>query len=255
MIAAPSRSRNSSRLGRPVRLSWTASWSRRSSAVRSSVTSRSVPTQRMHLAVRAEHRPGAEVEPAIVAVLGAEAEILRDAAAAQFDGGVERRLEAVAVAGVENLEPVARRPFERAALQAEQILGLRAGVDAVARHVPVPDDVAGAGQRQRLPLGVADRALRHDAAGEGVLHHREADQEHDQHQPAGERRLHDVVDEAAGHRQPRREGPDQQQHPGRDQHDRAVVAVGREIDDQREAEDRRSGRSRSARCPRRPTAR
>ena len=80
-------------------------------------------------------------------------------------------------------------PSSAAAPEPEQVLGLGPGEDAVARHVPVPDDVAGAGQRQRLPLGVADRPLRDDAAGEGVLHDREADQQHDQHQPAGERRL------------------------------------------------------------------
>ena len=113
-----------------------------------------------HLAVRAEHRAGAEMEPVIVAVLGAEAEILGDAPAAQLDRGIEDRLEAVAVGGVEDLEPVAGRALQRAARQAEEILGLRAGEDAVALHVPVPDDVAGAGQRQRPPLGVADRALR-----------------------------------------------------------------------------------------------
>ncbi len=44
--AASMRSRNSSRLGRPVRLSCTASCSRRSSAFLNSVTSVSVPTRR-----------------------------------------------------------------------------------------------------------------------------------------------------------------------------------------------------------------
>ena len=43
-----------------------------------------------HLAVGADHRPGAEVEPEIVAVLRAQAEILGDAAAALLDHGVER---------------------------------------------------------------------------------------------------------------------------------------------------------------------
>ena len=46
-ITVSSRLRNSSRLGRPVRLSWTASWSRRSSAFFCSVTSIIVPTQRI----------------------------------------------------------------------------------------------------------------------------------------------------------------------------------------------------------------
>ncbi len=129
-----------------------------------------------HLAVGAQHRPGAEVEPHVVAVLGAEAEVLRDPAAALLDGGVEQRLEPVAVAGMEEFEPVPCRPLEGAALEPEQVLRLGPGEDAVALHVPVPDDVAGAGQRQGAPLGVADRPLVDHAAGKGMLHHGEADQ-------------------------------------------------------------------------------
>ena len=67
------------------------------------------------------------------------------------------------------------------------------GDDAVARHVPVPDRVARAGHGQRLPLHVAEQALRKRAAGKGVLHDGEADQQDDQDQAAAERRLHDVV--------------------------------------------------------------
>ena len=43
-----------------------------------------------HLAVRPEHRAGAEVEPAIVPVLRAQAEILGDTPAPKFDRRVER---------------------------------------------------------------------------------------------------------------------------------------------------------------------
>ena len=110
-----------------------------------------------HLAIAAEHRAGAEVEPAVMTVFRPQAEILGDAAAAELDRGIERGLEAVAVAGMEDLQPVARRPLERSAAKAEEILRFRAGVDAVAQHVPVPDDVAGAGQRQGASLGLADR--------------------------------------------------------------------------------------------------
>ena len=39
-------------------------------------------------------------------------------------------------------------------------------------------------------------------AGEGVLHHREADQQDDEDQPAAQRRLHDVVVDHAGDRHP-----------------------------------------------------
>ena len=53
---ASSRSKNSSRFGRPVRLSCTASCSRRSSALRGSVTSASVPMMRTTSPSGADHR-------------------------------------------------------------------------------------------------------------------------------------------------------------------------------------------------------
>ncbi len=189
-----------------------------------------------NLAVGAKHRPRPQVEPAIMTVLGAQPEILGDASPLQLDRRVEGRLEAIAVAGMEDLQPVARRPLQRAAAQAEQVLCLRPGEDAVAIDVPVPYDVAGADEGEGLPLGVADLPLHHHPASERVLHHGEADQENDQHEAAGKRRLNDVVDEVAGDRHQRRKRPHQQQNPRRDQHDRTVEAVGSQIDDDRKAE-------------------
>ena len=136
-----------------------------------------------------------------MAVRRAQAEILHQPAAALLEHAVERGAEAVAVERVQHFEPARRRAFERAALEAEQLLGLRAGEDAVGRHVPVPDHVAGAGQRQRAALDVGDDAVG-DAAGEGVLHHGEADQHDDQHEAAEQRRADDVVGDEAGDRQP-----------------------------------------------------
>ena len=75
-----------------------------------------------------------------------------------------------------------------------------------------------------------------DAAGKGVLHDREADQHHDQHQAAEQRRADDVVGDKAGHGKSGRTGPYHQQEPGRDQEHRAVEAMGGEVDHQREAE-------------------
>ena len=145
-----------------------------------------------HLAVGADHRARLEREPEIMAVRRAQAEILHQPAAALLEHAVERGAEAVAVERMQHVEPARRRAFERAALEAEQLLGLRAGVDAVGRHVPVPDHVARAGQRQRAALDVGDDVVG-DAAGESVLHHREADQHDDQHQAAEQRRADDVV--------------------------------------------------------------
>ena len=62
-----------------------------------------------------------------------------------------------------------------------------------------PDPVDG----QRLPLDVGEQALLQRAAGKGVLHDGEADQQDDQDQAAAKRRLDDVVVEHAGDRHPR----------------------------------------------------
>ena len=145
-----------------------------------------------HLAVRADHRPRLEREPEIMAVRRAQAEILRQPPAPLLQHAVERRAETVAVERVQHVEPARRRAFERAALEAEQRFGLRAGEHLVGGDIPVPDHVAGAGQRQRAALDVGDDAGG-DAAGEGMLHHGEADQHDDQHEAAEERRADDVV--------------------------------------------------------------
>ncbi len=159
-----------------------------------------------HLAVGADHRPRLEREPQVMAVRRAQAEILHQPAAALLQHAVERGAEAVAVERMQHVEPARGRAFERAALEAEQRLGFRAGEDLVGGDVPVPDHVAGAGQRQRAALDVGDDAVG-DAAGEGMLHHREADQHHDQHEAAEQRRADDVVGDEAGDGQRRRRSP------------------------------------------------
>ena len=154
-----------------------------------------------HLAVVAEDGPRAQAEPLVVPIVRPQAETLREAAAAGLDHRVERRLEAVAVLRMQHLQPVPGRALQRPAGKAQALLGLGGGVDAVPRDVPVPDDVAGTGERQGAPLGVVHQALGDGAAGEGVLHHREAEEQHEQHQTAGEGRLHHVVGELARHRE------------------------------------------------------
>ncbi len=134
------------------------------------------------LAVGPDHRPGLEAKPMVGAARGAQAEILDDAAAPLLDHGVERGAVAVDVERMKQLEPARGRALEGAALEPELLLDLGADEDLVAGDVPVEDDVAGAGERQRPALGVAHQPLRQDAAGEGVLHDREADQHHDQHE-------------------------------------------------------------------------
>ena len=159
--AASSRSRNSSRFGRPVRLSCTASCSSRSSAVLNSVTSVSVPTSAHHLAVGADHGPRLQREPEIMAVGGAQAEFLRSAGR----GAVRPRRRARRGSGRGRADAARRAsraagPSSAPRLRPSSCFGLRAGEDLVGGHVPVPDHVAGAGQRQRAALDVGDDAVR-----------------------------------------------------------------------------------------------
>jgi len=170
-----------------------------------------------------------------VAVGGAEPKILHQPATALVEYAVQRGPETVLVEGMQHLEPFGGGAFQGAAFQAQQTFGFRTGEYLVGRNVPIPDQVAGAGQRQCPALDVGDHAGGRAAAGESMLHHREADQHHDQHEAAEQGRADDVVGDAASHRHAGCDHPDHQQEPGRDQEHRAVETMGREIDDQREA--------------------
>ena len=159
-----------------------------------------------HFAVGADDRTRLEREPEIISFLRAQAEILHQAPAPLFDHAVERGAETVAVERMQHLEPGRGRAFERAALEAEEMFGLGAGEDLVGGDVPVPDHVARAGQRQRAALDVGDDAVG-DRAREGMLHDREADQHHDQHEAAEQSGADNVVRDEAGNGQRRRAAP------------------------------------------------
>ena len=68
------------------------------------------------------------------------------------------------------------------------------------------------------------------------MHHREADQHHDQHQPADETGRRKVVGQIAERRRARSHHPYRQQVPGRNQHHRAVGAARGEAEDEQEPE-------------------
>ena len=191
-----------------------------------------------HLAVRADDRARPQGEPQIMAIGGAHAEILHDASAALFEHAVERGAEAVAVGLMQHVEPFGCRTFKRAMFETERRLGLRAREHLVGGHVPVPDHVAGAGQCQRPAFDIGDDAARHSAARERVLHHGEADQHDDQHKPAEQRRSDNVVGDEPEYGQGRADDPNHEKKPGRDQHHRAIVIVGREVNDERKAKHR-----------------
>ena len=197
--------------------------------------------QAHHFAVGADDRARLQREREVMTVGRVQSEILIEASAPLFHRAVERGAETIAVERMQHLEPVRRRAFQRTALEAEQLFGLRAGVDLVGGNVPVPNQIAGAGERQRAALHIRNNAVG-DAAGEGVLHHRKADQHHDQHQAAQQSRADDVVGDDAGDGKPCSRRPYHQQQPGRDQQYRAIVPVGGEIDHQCQPERRDSGK-------------
>ena len=160
-----------------------------------------------HLAVGADHGARPQRQPHVVTVERAQAKVLRHPAAALFDDAVERGAEAVAVERMQDFEPPRRRAIERSALEPEHRLAFRTGEDLVGGHVPVPDHVAGAGERESAALDIGHERLG-DAAGKGVLHHREPDQHHDEDEPAEQRRSDHVVGEKAERRECGSDHPD-----------------------------------------------
>ena len=194
-----------------------------------------------HLAVRTHHGAGLQGVPEVMAVGGAQAEEVRDATAALLQHGVERGAVALPVEAVQQVEPARGRAFEAAALEAQLVLDLRADVDAVGVDVPVEDDVARARQRQGLALRVGDRAVAEAGPREGVLHDGEADEHHEQHEPAHQGRGHEVVREDALDGETRRRHPHGQDEPGGDQHHGAIVAVGGQVQHQDQPDARHGG--------------
>ncbi len=108
-------------------------------------------------------------------------------------------------------------------------------------------------RREGPALGLVALTGREGAAREGVLHHRETDEHDDQHQPADQRRRHEVGEKLPVTVKRRGRHPGDQQEPGRHQHDGAIVAMGREMqhEDEADARHRRDGNPRHARRDRR----
>ena len=84
-----------------------------------------------NFAVGADHGARLQREPHEVAVGRAQPEILHQPAAALVEHAVKRGAEAVLIERMQHLEPFRGRAFQRAAFQAEQGFGLRAGKDLV----------------------------------------------------------------------------------------------------------------------------
>ena len=188
-----------------------------------------------------------------MAVRAAQSQIVIDAARALMQEPVERERVAVAIEGMQHVEPARGRPLERAALEPELAFNRLAAADIVGEHVPVEDPLARSGHGQRAALGLGAAVHGPARAGEGELHHREADQHHDQHQAADKTRRRKIVGQIAERRRARSHHPDRKQIPGRDQHHRPIGAARGEAQDQQEAEagDGRDRDSRDARRDRR----
>ena len=107
------------------------------------------------LAVAAQHRLHAHAEGAVAAVMSGEADVGRYLAAAQFDQCVERRSEPIAVVGVDAVEPALDGAAQRATALAEADAELVGDRNAVALDVPVENEIARAGERQRAALDLA----------------------------------------------------------------------------------------------------
>ena len=114
------------------------------------------------LAIGAHHGARLQHEPEVMPIPVAQAEIEMDAPAPLLQHRIEAGAVAVAIKGVEHVEPAGGRAIERAGAHAQGLLRLVADVDVVGHHIPVEDDVASAGEGEGLALDVGDRAL-HDA--------------------------------------------------------------------------------------------
>ncbi len=113
-----------------------------------------------HLAVRPHHGPRPQAVAEIMPIRRAQAEFLIEAAPALLQQRVETGAVAILLERMQQIEPGGSRAFEPAAVESQRRLGLGADIDVIGRHVPVEDDLIGAGHGQRLALHVADRPMR-----------------------------------------------------------------------------------------------
>ena len=175
-IAWSRRSRNSTRLGSPVRSSCSASCWRRCSAWRRSVTSVWEPTTRVARPVVVAHRDAAGEHPAVAAVAVLDPVLGLEVLGGAVEVALERLGEPGAVVGVHAAQPLARRVADVGLRVAEHRLPARGEVQPVGAHVPVPQAVVGALQRERvalLGLGQArERALVGDRVAQAALQRR-----------------------------------------------------------------------------------
>ncbi len=168
----------------------------------------------------------AQLIPEVTAIGAAHPEIDIDFAALPLANGPKGEAQPLTVRGVEILQPVLRAASERPVGQAERRFDLPARVDLVAPPVPFPDGGAGGFERHdaefELPRILADAP----AIGgvEGVLRDRECDQRKEYDKPGRQRGDDDIAGKIAENRHGGSEEPDHEQHPRRQERERALLS-------------------------------
>src|SRR3984893_1425001 len=120
-----------------------------------------------HIAVGPDDGTRLHAEPVVIRAVAAQAEFLIDSPAPLLEHCVETSAETIPLAGMHDVEPGRGRPFERTAGKAQLRLDLGTDMDPVGRYVPVENNVAAAGQGERLALGVGNAAAAKRTAREG----------------------------------------------------------------------------------------
>ena len=160
----------------------------------------------------------------------AHAELEPQLAAAALLHGPQQQLEALAVGRMHVGDEAVGLGRQLAGLEAQGLLDDGAHLDLVAAGVPFPHGGAGAVDRQGAQLLVARlRAAEHRLGrAEGELGDGEADQHHDQHEAGDQAQGDEIARQPPEQRGAGPEQPDQQQHPGGHQRQRAVLPAQRQ---------------------------
>ena len=200
--------------------------------------------QRAH--VRVGDTRGLELEPAVGVIGVAHAEIGADLGPRALLHGPQHQSEAIAVRRVQMLDEIVDLGRKLAGAETEGGLDQRAHLDLVAARIPLPHGRAGAVDGERAQLQFARRrAVEWLARAESELGDREADEHQDEDKPGHKARDDDVAREPPRQRHGRGEDPNEEQDPGWDQRQRAVLAA--QCEEQRErAADRADHQKRGA---------
>ena len=143
---------------------------------------------------------------------------------------------------MQQFKPFVGRSVERTGLQTQMLRCLRSCKYFVAINIPVPNGVATSGQGERLSFDVADQSLNERATCKRMLHHGEGNQQDDEHEPATECGLDDVIVQFAADGHPCSSDPGENEKPGGDQQNRAVETAPGKNQNQQQTKHRSHGK-------------